>query len=198
VTAQLLEAQLARRLRKSASTVSLGDVGLVTVAGRLEGLARGAGQGACGRHFAEAFVSRRQRRKTKASRFSPLIRALCRANLSAKAARHAEANAAQTTALAERYKPAGPEANAVSKQEYANAVGAEAGRNRCCSSQGRCSGCGINYGYAAVTSPFLARIGRAFRHGRLHWWARGEATQLAVVQQINPMYVNFTQGPPVR
>jgi membrane fusion protein (multidrug efflux system) len=51
----------------------------------------------------------------------------------------------------------------------------------------------INLGYATVTSPISGRIGRALvTEGALV--GQGEATQLAVVQQINPMYVNFTQS----
>ena len=51
----------------------------------------------------------------------------------------------------------------------------------------------INLGYASVTAPISGRIGRALvTEGALV--GQGEATQLAVVQQINPMYVNFTQS----
>ena len=50
----------------------------------------------------------------------------------------------------------------------------------------------INLGYASVTSPIAGRIGRALvTEGALV--GQGEATQLAVVQQIDPLYVNFTQ-----
>ncbi|MGH8848758.1 MAG: efflux RND transporter periplasmic adaptor subunit, partial [Polaromonas sp.] len=52
---------------------------------------------------------------------------------------------------------------------------------------------GINLGYAAVTAPISGRIGRALvTEGALV--GQGDATQLAVIQQINPMYVNFTQS----
>ena len=51
----------------------------------------------------------------------------------------------------------------------------------------------INLGYASVTSPIAGRIGRALvTEGALV--GQGEVTQLAVVQQIDPMYVNFTQS----
>ena len=51
----------------------------------------------------------------------------------------------------------------------------------------------INLGYASVTAPIAGRIGRALvTEGALV--GQGEATQLAVVQQIDPMYVNFTQS----
>lgn len=105
----------------------------------------------------------------------------------------AEANLSQASALAERYKPL-VEANAISKQDYANAVAAQkqaeadvaAGKAAVQTSR-------INLGYASVTAPISGRIGRALvTEGALV--GQGEATQLAVIQQINPMYVNFTQS----
>ncbi len=51
----------------------------------------------------------------------------------------------------------------------------------------------INLGYATVTAPISGRIGRALvTEGALV--GQGEATPLALIQQINPMYVNFTQS----
>ena len=51
----------------------------------------------------------------------------------------------------------------------------------------------INLGYATVTSPIAGRIGRALvTEGALV--GQGEVTQLAVVQQIDKLYVNFTQS----
>jgi len=105
----------------------------------------------------------------------------------------AEANAVQAKGLADRYKPL-VEANAVSKQEYANAVAAQktaeadvaVGRATVATAK-------INLGYAAVTAPISGRIGRSLvTEGALV--GQGDATQLAVIQQINPMYVNFTQS----
>ena len=105
----------------------------------------------------------------------------------------AQANLTQAGAQAERYKPL-LEANAVSKQEYINAVAAQkqaeadvaAGRAALQTSQ-------INLGYATVTAPISGRIGRALvTEGALV--GQGEATELAMIQQINPMYVNFTQS----
>ena len=114
------------------------------------------------------------------------------ANAQATLAR-AQANLTTATSLAERYRPL-VEANAVSKQEYANAVAAQkqaeaevaAGRAAVETAQ-------INLGYAQVTSPISGRIGRALvTEGALV--GQGEATPLAVVQQIQPLYVNFTQS----
>jgi membrane fusion protein (multidrug efflux system) len=104
----------------------------------------------------------------------------------------AEANLIQASALAERYKPL-LEANAISKQDNTNAVVAqklaeadvEAGRALVQSAK-------INLDQAYVTSPIAGRIGRALvTEGALV--GQGEATPLAVVQQVDPMYINFTQ-----
>jgi membrane fusion protein, multidrug efflux system len=104
----------------------------------------------------------------------------------------AEANLSQAQAQAERYKPLA-EANAISKQEMVVALAAQklaeadvaAARAAIMSAQ-------INVGYATVTTPIAGRIGRALvTEGALV--GQGEATQLALVQQINPMYINFTQ-----
>jgi membrane fusion protein (multidrug efflux system) len=104
-----------------------------------------------------------------------------------------EANLAQAAAQAERYKPL-VEANAISKQDYVNAVAAHkqaeadvaAGRAALRTAR-------INLGYTNVTAPIGGRIGRALvTEGALV--GQGEATPLAVVQQIDPMYVNFTQS----
>jgi len=105
----------------------------------------------------------------------------------------AEANAAQAKALAERYKPL-VEANAVSKQEYANAVASrKAAEADVAVGRASVATAKINLGYAAVTAPISGRIGRSLvTEGALV--GQGDATQLAVIQQINPLYVNFTQS----
>ena len=105
----------------------------------------------------------------------------------------AQANVAQTTAQAERYKPL-MEANAISKQDYINAVSAQKSAEAdLAASRAAVQTAQINLGYSSVTSPIAGRIGRALvTEGALV--GQGEATPLAVVQQINPMYVNFTQS----
>ena len=105
----------------------------------------------------------------------------------------AEANMTQAAAQAERYKPL-MEANAISKQDFINAVAAQkTAEADVASAKASVQTAQINLGYAAVTSPISGRIGRALdTEGAL--FGQGEATQLAVVQQINPMYVNFTQS----
>ena len=105
----------------------------------------------------------------------------------------AQANLTQAAAQAERYQPL-LEANAISKQDYVNAVASKAqaeadvaaGRAAVQTAQ-------INLGYTSVVSPISGRIGRALvTEGALV--GQGEATPLAIVQQINPIYVNFTQS----
>ena len=105
----------------------------------------------------------------------------------------AEANVTQATAQAERFKPL-VEANAISKQDYINAVAAQkTAEADVASAKAAVQTAEINLGYATVASPIAGRIGRALvTEGALV--GQGEATQLAVVQQINPMYVNFTQS----
>jgi len=104
-----------------------------------------------------------------------------------------QANLSQAAATAARYKPL-VEASAISKQDYANAVAAQqqaeadmaAGRAAIETAR-------INLGYASVTAPISGRVGRALvTEGALV--GQGEATPLAVVQQTDPMYVNFTQS----
>lgn len=105
----------------------------------------------------------------------------------------AESNLAQATAQADRFKPL-VEANAISKQDYVNAVAAQrSAQADVAAAKAAVTSANINLGYASVTAPISGRIGRALvTEGALV--GQGEATQLAVVQQINPMYVNFTQS----
>jgi membrane fusion protein (multidrug efflux system) len=105
----------------------------------------------------------------------------------------AEANAVQAKALAERYKPL-VEANAISRQDYINAVAAQkTAEADVAVGQAAVRTAQINLGYTNVTAPIGGRIGRALvTEGALV--GQGEATQLALIQQIDPMYVNFTQS----
>lgn len=105
----------------------------------------------------------------------------------------AQANLAQASALVERYRPL-VGANAISKQEFVNAEAAEKqALADVASAKAAVRTADINLGYASVTSPISGRIGRALvTEGALV--GQGEATPLAVVQQINPVYVNFTQS----
>ncbi len=105
----------------------------------------------------------------------------------------AQANLTQAAALAERYQPL-LEANAISQQEYVNAVAArKTAEADVATGRANLQTAQINLGYASVTAPISGRIGRALvTEGALV--GQGDATPLATIQQINPMYVNFTQS----
>jgi membrane fusion protein (multidrug efflux system) len=104
----------------------------------------------------------------------------------------AEATLTQARAQAQRYEPL-VKANAISQQDYIDAVAtAKAAEADVAAAQAALQTSSINLGYATVTSPIAGRIGRALvTEGALV--GQGEVTQLATVQQIDPMYVNFTQ-----
>lgn len=104
----------------------------------------------------------------------------------------AEANLAQSTALVERYQPL-QAAKAISPQEFLNAqVAQRQAQADVAAAKAAVQTARINLGYASVVAPISGRIGRALvTEGALV--GQGEATQLAVIQQINPLYVNFTQ-----
>lgn len=118
-----------------------------------------------------------------------------RANLQSAQATLAQAEAAlaQAAATARRYKPL-VEANAISKQEYDTAIANEkAARAQVAAGNAAVTNANVNLGYASVTAPISGRIGRALvTEGALV--GQGEATQLATIQQINPLYVNLTQS----
>jgi membrane fusion protein (multidrug efflux system) len=175
-------------------TVTPGEVGLVTeLPGRLE-----ASRVAQVRARAAGIVQQRLFREGSDVRAGqPLFRidaapyAAANASAQANLAR-AQANLVQAKGLAERYAPL-VEANAVSKQEYTNAVAAQKqAEAEVAAARAAVQTAQINLGYASVTAPISGRIGRALvTEGALV--GQGEATPLAVVQQIHPMYVNFTQ-----
>ena len=176
-------------------TVTQGDVGLVTeLPGRLE-----ASRIAQVRARAAGILQKRLFRegsdvKAGQALFTIDSAPYAAALASARAGQaRAEANLAQATALAQRYRPL-VEANAISKQEYANAVAAQkTAEADVAVGKASVQTAGINLGYAAVTAPISGRIGRALvTEGALV--GQGDATQLAVIQQINPLYVNFTQS----
>src|SRR4051812_17142870 len=176
-------------------TVALGDVGVVTeLPGRLE-----ASRVAQVRARTPGIVQQRLFREgTDVKAGQPLFRidpsTLQAGEASAKAAlARAQANLGQARTLAERYKPL-VEANAISKQDYANAVAAQkAAEADVAASEATVRTAQISLTYANVTAPISGRIGRALvTEGALV--GQGEATPLAMVQQINPLYVNITQS----
>ncbi|MDO4904495.1 MAG: efflux RND transporter periplasmic adaptor subunit [Lautropia sp.] len=91
-----------------------------------------------------------------------------------------------------RYAPL-IKANAVSRQTYDNAVSTQQqARADVAVARANVRTAEINLSYANVTSPISGRIGRALvTEGALV--GQGDATQLATVQQIDPVYVNITQ-----
>jgi membrane fusion protein (multidrug efflux system) len=105
----------------------------------------------------------------------------------------AQANLAQAAAQADRYKPL-VAANAVSKQEYVNVVALQKqGEADVANAKAQVRIAQINSGYASVQAPISGRIGRALvTEGALV--SASEATQLALIQQTNTMYLNITQS----
>jgi membrane fusion protein (multidrug efflux system) len=88
--------------------------------------------------------------------------------------------------LAERYKPL-VSINAVSKQEYDSAAATAA--------QAKAAEeiAAINLGYCTVTAPISGRIGPALvTEGALV--SQSSATEMAVVQQMDPIYFDFTES----
>lgn len=105
----------------------------------------------------------------------------------------AEANLAQADLKVKRYKPL-LAAQAVSQQEYDDAVTAQkqAAADLATSKAAR-TNAGLTLGYATVTSPISGRIGRALvTEGALV--GQGEATPMATVQTLDPIYVTITQS----
>lgn len=176
-------------------TVKTGDLGLVTeLPGRLEASrvaqvrARAAGI-VQKRLFVEGSTVRAGQALFQIDA-SPYQATLASAQASVA---KAEANLMQASAQADRYKPL-IEAKAISQQEYVNAQAsqklaeADVAVARAAVQTAR-----INLGYASITAPISGRIGRALvTEGALV--GQGEATQLAVIQQTDPMYINFTQS----
>jgi len=105
----------------------------------------------------------------------------------------AEANLAQAELKVTRYKPL-VEQNAVSRQEYDDALTAQKqAAAELAAARAARQTASLNLGYATVTAPISGRIGRAqVTEGALV--GQGEATPLATIQQIDPIYVNLTQS----
>jgi membrane fusion protein (multidrug efflux system) len=97
----------------------------------------------------------------------------------------AAATAESSRLQAERYKPLA-EANAVSKQDYDNAVAAAA-QNKASAETAH-----INLVYTRLLSPISGRVGRSsVTEGALV--TANQTTSLATVQQLDPIYVDVTQ-----
>lgn len=105
----------------------------------------------------------------------------------------AEASLMQTSAQAERFKPL-IEAKAISQQEFVNAQASQKlAEADLAVARAALQTARINLSYASITAPISGRIGRALvTEGALV--GQGEATPMAVIQQTDPMYINFTQS----
>ncbi len=105
----------------------------------------------------------------------------------------AEANEVQSGLKLKRYAPL-VTIKAISQQEFDDADAAhKLAVAEVAAAQASVKTASLNLGYARVTSPITGRIGRALvTEGALV--GQGEATQLALVQQLDPMYVNLTQS----
>jgi membrane fusion protein (multidrug efflux system) len=105
----------------------------------------------------------------------------------------ANANLASTTAQAERYKVL-VGANAVSQQDYDNAVAAE-GQAAADVATGKAAvaTAHINLGYTSVASPITGRIGTSLVTQGAYVQASA-ATLMATVQQTDPIYVDLSQA----
>jgi membrane fusion protein (multidrug efflux system) len=104
-----------------------------------------------------------------------------------------EANLMQASAQADRFKPLAA-AKAISEQDFINAQAAQKlAAADLAVARAAVQTANINLGYAHIAAPIGGRIGRALvTEGALV--GQGEATQLAVIQQTDPMYINFTQS----
>jgi membrane fusion protein (multidrug efflux system) len=121
---------------------------------------------------------------------APYIAAL---NSATASLQKAEANLAATTAQAERYKVL-VAANAVSKQDYDNAVATQ-GQAAADVATGKAAVAmaQINLGYTNVVSPIAGRSGPSLVTEGAYVQASA-ATLMTTVQQIDPIYVDLTQS----
>lgn len=105
----------------------------------------------------------------------------------------AEANLAQAELKVNRYTPL-VAAQAVSKQEYDDAVTAQKqAAADLATARATRQTAGLTLGYASVTAPIAGRVGRALvTEGALV--GQGEATPMATVQTLDPIYVTITQS----
>jgi len=105
----------------------------------------------------------------------------------------AAANLVSTTAQAERYKVL-VAANAVSKQDYDNAVAALGqAAAEVAAAKASVRTAQINVGYTDVTSPASGQTGISQVTPGAYVQA-SQATLMATVQQLDPMYVDLTQS----
>ncbi|MGC9941388.1 MAG: efflux RND transporter periplasmic adaptor subunit [Verrucomicrobiota bacterium] len=105
----------------------------------------------------------------------------------------AQANLIQTQAQADRDAVL-IKIHAVSQLDYETAVSGAAQANAdVLAAKAALETAGLNLGYATVTAPIAGRIGKALAtEGALV--GQGEVTELALIQQLDPIYFDFTQS----
>lgn len=105
----------------------------------------------------------------------------------------AEANLHQAETQLNRYKEL-VGLNAVSRQNYDNAVASvKSFEADVLGAKAAVATADLNLGYATVTAPISGRIGKAqVTEGALV--GQNDATRLAVIQQLDPIYLDFTQS----
>lgn len=104
----------------------------------------------------------------------------------------AQAELLNAQAKVKRYEPLA-KIEAISQQDLDNAL-AELRTAKAAVSSAKASvdSANLDLGYATVTAPISGRIGRALvTEGALV--GQGDTTLLATIQQLNPVYVDFTQ-----
>lgn len=105
----------------------------------------------------------------------------------------AEANLAQANLKVERFKPL-VQSSAISRQEYDDALTTQKqAQADVATAKAARDTAKLNLGYATVTAPIAGRIGRALvTEGALV--GQNEATPMALIQQMDPVYVTMTQS----
>jgi membrane fusion protein (multidrug efflux system) len=105
----------------------------------------------------------------------------------------AEANLSLANTKLNRYRGL-VESNAISKQEFDDLQSAQKLASAdVTSARAALDVARLNLSYATVTAPISGRIGRALvTEGALV--GQGDATNLALIQQLNPMFVTLTQS----
>jgi membrane fusion protein, multidrug efflux system len=103
----------------------------------------------------------------------------------------AQADAANATAIAERYRELAKR-RLISTQDLDSALATERSTAAAVKlAQANVESARLDLGYATVTAPIEGRAGRALvTEGALV--GEGEATQLTKIEQIDPVYVNFS------
>jgi len=105
----------------------------------------------------------------------------------------AQADAANAAATAKRYRELAKK-QLISTQDLDNALAADRSTAAAVKqAQADVESARLDLGYATVTAPIAGRAGRALvTEGALV--GQGEATELTTIEQIDPIYVNFSQS----